>query len=431
MRIAVVGTGISGLSAAWLLNQRHDVTVYEAADRIGGHSNTVLTPDGVPVDTGFIVFNRKTYPNLTALFGKLGVETKPSNMSFAVSMDGLEYSSDAVLAQGRNLFRPRFWKMLSELRRFCRDADRDAKSAELGLESLAAYLTRNGYSDHFRDTCLLPLAAAIWSAVPSEMMNYPAQSFIRFHDNHRLLQLWGGPAWETVSGGSREYVERLAAPFRHCIRLNAGVRQIRREDGVAIVSDVTGHSERYDHVVLASHADQALGVLADPSADERRLLGAFRYSRNVTVLHTDKSFMPKKRAFWSAWNYIGRQGDAVCVTYWMNRLQNIPGDKDYFVTLNPTRAPHAGTLLQSEVYEHPVFDTDALLAQHRLWQLQGVRNTWFCGAHFGAGFHEDGLQSGLAVGEQLGGVRRPWQVENESGRIVLGSRLSGPMEVAA
>jgi uncharacterized protein len=435
LKVAIVGTGISGLSAAWLLSQRHDVTVYERADRVGGHSNTILASvDGrrIPVDTGFIVFNRRTYPNLVALFELLQVRTQKSDMSFAVSMDGgrLEYSGSGLsglLGQPRNLIRPRFWQMLAGLIRFYREAPCDTKLVADEKISLGDYLAKARYGEAFRDDHLLPMASAIWSATPDEMLSYPAGAFIRFHDNHGLLQLTQRSAWETVIGGSRNYVERLTSPFADRIRLDTGVHEVRRINDGVIVTDSRGQSERFDHVVMASHADQTLAQISDPSANERDLLGAVRYSRNLAVLHTDESFMPKRRSVWSSWNYMGSRNsvsDSVCVTYWMNKLQNIESEKSLFVTLNPPRPPRAGTLLHSEVYDHPIFDAKAIAAQRKLWLMQGDRNTWYCGAYFGAGFHEDGLQAGLAVAEQLGGARRPWQVPNESGRIVLTAKAA-------
>ena len=429
-RIAVIGTGISGLSAAWLLNRRHDVTIYEAADRVGGHSNTVLVGKGaqaIPVDTGFIVFNRVTYPNLTALFKHLGVATQASNMSFGVSLDGggLEYAGGdlaGLLAQPRNLVRPRFWSMLSDIRRFYRDAARDAESPGFENLSLGDYLKQGGYGAAFCDDHLLPMASAIWSASPSDMLGYPMASFVRFHANHGLLQISNRPVWETVSGGAIAYVKELTRPLAGRIKLSTPVTGVRRFDNHVLILDKNGGSEIFDHVILATHADQALAALVNPTPAEQSLLGVIKYSRNHAVLHSDETLMPKRRAAWASWNYIGprtapREGG--CFTYWMNGLQNIPNTTPLFVTLNPPRPPRQDSLHHRESYDHPVFDLAAVAAQKKLWELQGQRRTWFCGAHFGYGFHEDGLQSGLAVAEQLGGVRRPWSVANESGRIFL------------
>jgi uncharacterized protein len=428
LNIAIVGAGISGLAAAWLLSQRHRVTVYERAERSGGHSNTILVAENsrnIPVDTGFIVFNRRTYPNLTALFDLLEIPTRVSEMSFAVSLDGgeLEYSGSGLgglFAQPSNILRLRFWSMLAGLFRFYHDATRDSSRLLDVQLSLGEYLERGGYGEPFIRDHLLPMASAIWSAAPKEILNYPASAFLRFNHNHGLLLVHGRPAWETVIGGSRTYVQRLIAPFADRIRLDAEVRSVRRGPGVIGVVDSQGGCEMFDHVIMACHADQALATLADASDEERDLLGAFHYSRNVAALHTDETFMPKRRRVWSSWNFLGpTEGDRVCVTYWMNRLQGIESERPLFITLNPARHPRVGTILHTESYNHPILDGMAARAQQALWSLQGQRNTWFCGSYFGAGFHEDGLQAGLAVAEQLGGVCRPWQVPKESGRIAV------------
>lgn len=432
-KIAVIGSGVSALSCAWLLASRHEVTVYEKADRLGGHSNTVTarTPTGdIAVDTGFIVFNDVTYPNLVALFDHLKIESRATDMSFAVSMDrgDFEYAAPALFAQLRNIARPRFWSMLAEVLRFYRRAPRDLSGLTDGDLTLGGYLMREGYSDAFRDDHLLPMAAAIWSSPASTLLDYPARAFIRFCDNHGLLRLTNRPIWRTVVGGSRVYVEALALRIADRARLAREVVSVRRTDDGVIVTDRSGVAERFDQVVIGAHGDQALAMLEQPTAEERRVLGAFHYSRNMTVLHTDASLMPKRRGAWSSWNYIGSD-DGLCVTYWMNKLQGLPGT-DLFVTLNPPRPPAPDTLLHSETYEHPIFNAGALAAQSELWSLQGRGGVWFCGAHFGAGFHEDGLQAGLAVAEQLGGVRRPWSVANESGRIPLGDPAPAVLEPA-
>ena len=429
--IAVIGTGISGMSAAWLLSQKHNVTVYECDRRIGGHSNTVTVPGAngdIAVDTGFIVFNENTYPNLTALFEHLKVPTQASDMSFSVSLAGgeLEYSGtnlSGLFAEKRNLFRPRFWSMLRDLHRFYREAPRDLVLLEQVHTTLGDYLDAGAYGTPFRHDHLLPMAAAIWSAPAQTILNYPAASFIRFQDNHGLLRMWNWPTWRTVLGGSRAYVERLTQAYADRIRVGAGVTSVHRTPDFIIVRDARGHVETFDDVVIAAHADQALAMLDNPTPDERRLLGAFRYSRNVAVLHSDQTLMPRRRAVWSSWNHIGHEGGdesegCPAVTYWMNFLQHIPQGNPLFVTLNPPREPR--NALHQEIYDHPLFDSAAITAQRELWSLQGRRNTWFAGAYFGSGFHEDGLQAGLAVAEALGRVRRPWTVANESGRIAIG-----------
>jgi len=433
LKIAVVGSGISALSSAWLLSKRHRVTVYEKADRLGGHSNTVTAgvPTGdVAVDTGFICFNDATYPNLIALFEHLGVATRATDMSFAVSLDHgrFEYAAPALFAQRRNVLRPRFWSMLGEVLRFYRDAPAQLGALTDPNLTLGDYLKREGFSAAFRDDHLLPMAAAIWSSPAHTLMDYPAEAFIRFCGNHGLLKLIGRPQWRTVEGGSLVYVEQMARTISD-VRLNCGASTVRRTEQGVMIHDSQGGINRFDHVVIGAHADQALAMLSEPTAEERQLLGAFRYSRNLTVLHTDPRLMPHRRRAWASWNYIGAD-DGLCVTYWMNKLQGLSG-QDLFVTLNPPRPPKRGALLRSEIYEHPIFDPASIQAQKQLWSLQGQGGVWFCGAHFGAGFHEDGLQSGLAVAEQLGQVRRPWSVKNESSRIHLSHAPSGAMEKVA
>lgn len=430
LNIAVVGSGISALSAAWLLSQRHSVTLYEKADRLGGHSNTItasLATGKVAVDTGFICYNDATYPNLIALFDHLDVPSCETDMSFAVSRDGgrFEYAAPGLFAQKRNILQPKFWSMLLEIVRFYRKAPSDLGALAGTDISLGEYLLREDYSASFCDDHLLPMAAAIWSSPTETLMDYPAEAFIRFCINHGLLKLSDRPMWRTVQGGSRVYVERLARSVPR-ILLNRGVSRVTRTDTGVEVHDSEGGVETYDHVVIGTHANQALQMLEGPSAAERQLLGAFKYSHNLTVLHTDTNLMPRRRKAWASWNYIGTQG-GLCVSYWMNKLQGLQG-QDVFVTLNPAHAPRPGTLLYSEIYEHPIFDAAAIAAQKKLWSLQGQGGVWFCGAHFGAGFHEDGLQSGLAVAEQLGGVRRPWSVENESGRIHVSSPKDQALE---
>ncbi|TVR80125.1 MAG: FAD-dependent oxidoreductase [Rhodospirillales bacterium] len=429
--IAVIGTGISGMAAAWLLSDRHRVTVYEREGRIGGHTNTVEAPGPngpIPVDTGFIVYNERNYPNLVALFEHLGVPTKPSDMSFAASIDDgdLEYSGTGIagmLAQKRNLLRPRFWRMVRDIVRFYRHGPGLLERPEAEAITLGAYLDDQRYSHSFVYNHLLPMAAAIWSTAVVDMRAHPASAFIRFCTNHGLMQMNGRPQWRTVAGGSREYVRRLTARYADRVRLNARVRSVRRVAGRVLVVDETGLEATYDHVVIAAHADQALAMLADAGDRERSVLGAFKYARNSAVLHRDAALMPKRRKVWSSWNYLSRRCDdgssAVCVSYWMNRLQGLDPATPLFVTLNAHRQPRPDAVIATFDYDHPTFDLAAMAAQRRLWSLQGQRNTWFCGSYFGAGFHEDGLQAGLAVAEALGGVRRPWSVDNESGRLHL------------
>jgi predicted NAD/FAD-binding protein len=444
LKVAVIGQGIAGMSAAWLLGQRHQVTVYEAEPRFGGHSHTVeaRSPAGpVPVDIGFIVYNEANYPNLAALFRHFDVPTAFTDMSFGVSLDDgdLEYASTdltTLFAQPRNLVRPRFWSMLGDVVRFSRHAPAAACALDATMTSLGDYLGEAGYGRAFQDDHILPQAAAIWSASIDAVRDLPAAAFIRFFENHGLLKILDKPLWRTVVGGSDAYVRRLTASLRPGARLGLAARRVERTPAGVLVSDAGGRTERFDQVVLACHADQGLAMLAAPTPAEREIVGAFSYTPNVAVLHSDASFMPRRRKAWSSWNYLGQTGETasrqLCVTYWMNLLQNLPRETPLFVTLNPIRPPDPGKVIRTEHYEHPLFDAAALRAQKRLWSVQGEGGVWWAGAYCGAGFHEDGLQAGLAVAEALGGVRRPWIVPNESGRIFLGDApASASLEVAA
>ena len=428
-RVAVVGSGVGGLSCAWWLSQTCQVTLFEQDGHFGGHSNTVEVPgDGaapatVPVDTGFIVYNALNYPNLVQLFERIGVATAPSDMSFAVSLRDrdLEYAGTdlrGLFAQTANLLRPRFWQMLRDLHRFYRAAPGYREEALRDRLSIGSLLARHGYSAAFRDDHLLPMAGAIWSATDAQIADYPAAAFIDFFANHGLIQYTDRPQWRTVVGGSREYVRRLLAALGNGSRLHARVaRIVRRADGVDLVL-TNGDRHAFDEVVIAAHADQALAMLEAPSDDERRLLGAFRYSRNRAVLHRDPALMPRRRRAWASWNYLA--GDAaLAVTYWMNKLQPLATRTDWFVTLNPPREPRADTIAREFDYEHPLFDLAALDAQRGLARLQGQRHTWYCGSYFGYGFHEDALEAGLWVAESIGGRARPWTLANPSARTRL------------
>ncbi len=424
MRIAVIGSGISGLGAAWALGRRHHVTLYESDDRLGGHANTWEVDDGervVPVDTGFIVYNERNYPNLVRLFGAVGVETEPSDMSFSVSIDdgAFEYRARALglAAQPSNLARPSYLRMVREIVRFTRQA----KSLLGGgvEESTGEWLERHGYSAAFRNDFLLPMVACIWSSKLHQMLAVPAATMAGFLDNHGLLDLGDRPQWRTVIGGSREYVRRVAAAVDD-VRPGTPVASVTRGSDSALVRDATGRTERFDHVMLATHADTTLAILGDDaSPDERRLLSAFRYQQNLAVLHRDRAFMPRRRRAWSSWNYLSRgragvnerEGRGVSLTYWMNLLQNLETERPVLVTLNPLEAPR--DQVASFTYHHPQFDRAAVEAQAALPTLQGVRRTWFCGSYFGHGFHEDGLRSGLEVAAGLG-APAPWATDRAS-----------------
>lgn len=424
-RIAVVGSGVSGLSAAWLLSKSHDVVLYEAEDRPGGHANTIDVPGTGPVDTGFIVYNDKNYPNFQAMLAHLGVGSIPTEMSFAASLDRgtFEYCGEGLsgmLAQRRNAFRPRFWSLFRDLLRFYREAPKALHQPDMRGLTLDEYLRAQRYSRSFVEGHLLPMAAAIWSSKAEDIRAYPLFAFVRFFESHGLLQLWERPNWRTVAGGSRAYVGALLQDFAGQLRLSTPVAKVVRDASGVTVTARTGQVDQFDAILIATHADQALSMLDAPSAAERELLGAFSYTTNTAVLHADATYMPRRRKVWCCWNYISTDhissANQLCVSYWMNRLQSLEG-RDLFVTLNPPTDP------QQEIarfeYTHPLFDSAAIHAQDNLWQIQGQNRTFFAGAHFGRGFHEDGLQSGLAAAEAMGAMPRPWTVPNPSGRITL------------
>ncbi len=415
MKIAIVGTGIAGLSAAWMLHKAHDITIFEKNNYAGGHSNTVSGVSHADVDTGFIVYNTATYPNLIALFEHLNVKTEPTDMSFSVSVNNgaYEYSGEALFAQTANYFRLEHYRMIMDIIRFYKTAPRVLNKPESTL-SLGEYLSLRKYSKSFINKHILPMAAAIWSTSASDVRHYPLASFVRFFQNHGLFLFKDRPGWRTVSGGSRQYVEKLTEGFKDKIKLGTPVNSILRKEGKVQVNDMD-----FDHVILSCHSDQSLAVLKDPSDEEKKALSAFPYSSNIAFLHKDERFMPLRKSCWASWNYLAADNNgndeknAVCVTYWMNRLQPfLPEEENLFVTLNPMNKPE--NILREIKYEHPMFTQSALDGWNSINSIQGKNRTWFCGAWCGYGFHEDGLTSGLAVAEKLGGFKRPWNVRDIS-----------------
>jgi len=411
MKIAIVGTGISGLVTAYLLSRDHDVAVFEANDYIGGHTHTVdvaRSHGTVAVDTGFIVFNEKTYPNFIKLIEKLGVAWQPSDMSFSVQCEktGLTFSPstlNALFAQRRNLIRPFFYRMLWDAMRFRRES-LDLLDQHEDDMTLAHYLKKKDYSQGFIDYFILPMGAAIWSTDPKRFMDFPVHYLAAFFHNHGFLNIKDQPQWRTIRGGSKQYIAPLTQSFRDKIRLNTPVRQIRRHATHVTLTLGGGHEHEADQVVIAAHSDQALKMLANPSEKEIDVLAAIPYQENLTILHTDTALMPTRRTAWASWNYriAQNQEGRVALTYNMNLLQNLASKDQYCVTLNMADAINPQKRIKELVYHHPVYDPKGLAARRRHAEVNGVNRTWFCGAYWGYGFHEDGVNSALAVAKHFG-----------------------------
>ena len=431
LKVAVIGSGISGLAAAWFLSQKHQVTLYEKNHKLGGHTNTleVDLPEGrKAVDTGFIVFNRPNYPHLTAMFKHLGVETQETEMSFSVSMNQgeLEYSGsnlNTLFAQRSNLFSWRHWQMLTEITRFNKQAKLDLAENEskegfvTGIYTgrlalpLGTYLQQLGISQHMQNAYLLPMAAAIWSCPVETMMKFPAGSFLRFFENHGLLNVSDRPQWETVKGGSQRYIDKLVKEAKFYAQTSSGVERVEKMPSGKLRVICQLQYEEYDHVVFASHGDQTYRMLSADLQQDFDFLKNFSYQQNIAYLHWDEALMPKRHLAWSSWNYLREtsvEEDAVAVTYWMNELQGIQSERPVLVTLNPITPPSTEKTWQKIVYEHPVFDLGAMASQSEVKQTQGKNNLWFCGAYNGYGFHEDGLRSAVEIAHAWG-IALPWE----------------------
>ncbi len=406
MKIAVIGTGIAGMVAAHKLHRAHDLTVFEAGNYVGGHTATIPVEENgrtLPVDTGFIVYNEWTYPNFCALLSELGVATKPSDMSFSVRDErtGLEYAGNnlsTLFAQRRNLLRPSHYRMLADLLRFYRQS-RELLRSDADTLTLGEYLQRRRYSQVFIEQHLIPMGAAIWSANPAQFYQFPARSFVAFCHNHGMLNLFRRPQWRVIQGGSWEYAKRLTAPFQDRIRLSTPVAGVRRSSTGVEVAPANGAAERFDAVVIATHSDQALRLLADASPEEQEILGAIPYQPNDVALHTDTAVLPRNRRAWASWNYqipraaVGR----TTMTYNMNLLQSLDTEQTYCVTLNATEQIDPGRIIRRFTYDHPAYTVAGVAAQRRHAEINGVNRTYFCGAYWGYGFHEDGVKSGLAA----------------------------------
>ena len=418
MKIAIVGSGISGLSAAYMLKDTADVTVFEKRGRPGGHSCT-RTVDyngtSIHVDVGFIVYNAANYPNLIALFEHLGVKTQPSDMSFAVSNpDGYEWASNpqGLFAQKRNLFSPKFHKFLRTILKFNDLARAELAAGQIQDSTLGEWLDRHGYEQSFRENYILPMGAAIWSTPEQDILDYPALSFFNFFENHRLMHR-ERPKWRTVSGGSKHYVDKLTAALSDRIHLNTPIKTVARAGKQITVTPDGGDAQNFDRVIMASHSDQSMAMLGAGFEREKAALSDIRYRPNTIYLHRDPALMPNRKSAWAAWNVLRQEGKDICLTYWMNILQGLPKDKPLFVTLNPTVPPAADKTFAQFEFDHPQFDLTAAKAVAKIRERNGENGLWLAGAWMGSGFHEDGLKSGLEAALSLGGSI-PWTAQNIS-----------------
>ncbi|MEM7492979.1 MAG: FAD-dependent oxidoreductase [Pseudomonadota bacterium] len=434
-RIAIIGSGISGLGAAYALKDTADITVYEAGERAGGHAHTMdvdYEGTSISVDVGFIVYNALNYPNLIGLFDAIGAQTEPSDMSFAVSNpDGFEWAStlNGLFAQRSNLFKPRFHHFWRNILKFNDLAREELTAGKIDDISLGSWLAKHEFKQDFLDNYILPMGGAIWSTPEAEMMDYPARSFFQFFENHRLMHK-ERPKWRTVTGGSRNYVNKVASLLDQRLRLNAPIASVKPFGDKVRVVEANGNSDLFDDVILATHSDTARSLLDDSYEDTRFLLNSVRYRSNDIYLHRDPSLMPKRTAAWASWNVLKQGGPEICLTYWMNRLQNLPKERPLFVTLNPETPPAEHLTFARMEKAHPQFDAPAEAAVRSLKRQQGQDGIWLAGAWMGSGFHEDGLKSGLSCALSLGG-RVPWTAENveivapsirgtEPGRVLAG-----------
>lgn len=413
-KIAIIGSGVAGLTAAYILNQKHQITIYEKNDYIGGHTHTVVVNNDVdrdlPVDTGFIVMNHRTYPNFTRLLDKLDVPLRDSDMSFGYhdSVTGIEYASFGIIGffnRFRNLFKSSYYRIFREMVRFHREGKNDLSSGNLSALTLGEYLNRNGYSSDFISHHIVPMGSAVWSTPTDLMMEFPAETFIRFLTNHGLMSLTDAPQWRTVVGGSHSYIKKILQSLNGEAFTNRKVKSVKRNTkGITLRLD-DGSTEKFDKVIIATHADEAFKLLEDPDENEKRLLGPWTYNYNRTVLHTDKIVMPENRRVWASWNFIREKGagdDNLCLTYHMNRLQGIKSENEYLVTLNTTREIDKSRIIMEMDYHHPQYTIESMSTQKELPSLNGVRNTYFCGSYFNFGFHEDAVTSALSVCKKFG-----------------------------